>query len=53
LAAGAPSGPAIGHALRAARDARLDGEIGPGEELAFALARAREAGAGGGTGAAR
>jgi hypothetical protein len=51
LAAGAPSGPAIGHALRAARDARLDGEIGPGEELAFALARVREAGDG--TGAAR
>jgi tRNA nucleotidyltransferase (CCA-adding enzyme) len=53
LAAGAPSGPAIGHALRAARDARLDGEIGPGEELAFALARVREAGVGGGTGATR
>jgi tRNA nucleotidyltransferase (CCA-adding enzyme) len=53
LAAGAPSGPAIGRALRATRDARLDGEIGPGEELAFALALVREAGAGGGTGAAR
>jgi tRNA nucleotidyltransferase (CCA-adding enzyme) len=48
LAAGAPSGPAIGRALRAARDARLDGEIGPGEELAFALARAREADGGDG-----
>ncbi len=43
LAAGAPSGPAIGRALRATRDARLDGEIGLAEELAFALARARDA----------
>jgi len=51
LAAGMESGPAIGRALRATRDARLDGEIGPGEELAFALARARDAGGGnGGTG---
>jgi tRNA nucleotidyltransferase (CCA-adding enzyme) len=53
LAAGAPSGPAIGRALRATRDARLDGEIGPGEELAFALARARVLDADGGNGAAR
>jgi tRNA nucleotidyltransferase (CCA-adding enzyme) len=54
LAAGAPSGPAIGRALRATRDARLDGEIGPGEELAFARARARARtrDADGGTGAA-
>jgi tRNA nucleotidyltransferase (CCA-adding enzyme) len=50
LAAGAPGGPAIGGALRATRDARLDGEIGPGDELAFALARARDAA--GGSGAA-
>jgi tRNA nucleotidyltransferase (CCA-adding enzyme) len=48
LAAGARRGPAIGRALRAARAARLDGEIGPGEELAFALARVREAGGGAG-----
>ena len=54
LAAGAPSGPAIGRALRATRDARLDGEIGPGDELAFALALARARDAdGGGTGASR
>ena len=38
LAAGARQGPGIGRALRVTRDARLDGEIGPGEELAFALA---------------
>ncbi len=38
LAAGAPSGRAIGAALRATRAARLDGEIGAGEELSFALA---------------
>jgi tRNA nucleotidyltransferase (CCA-adding enzyme) len=38
LAAGAPSGRAIGAALRATRAARLDGEIGAGEELTFALA---------------
>jgi len=51
LAAGMESGPAIGRVLRATRDARLDGEIGPGEELAFALARVRDAGDGnGGTG---
>jgi tRNA nucleotidyltransferase (CCA-adding enzyme) len=48
LAAGARRGPAIGRALRATRAARLDGEIGPGEELAFALTRVREAGGGGG-----
>jgi tRNA nucleotidyltransferase (CCA-adding enzyme) len=38
LAAGARSGPEIGDALRATRRARLAGEIGPGEELDFALA---------------
>jgi hypothetical protein len=43
LAAGARRGPAIGRALRATRAARLDGEIGPGEELDLALARWREA----------
>lgn len=52
LAAGVPSGPAIGRALRDTRDARLDGEIGPDEELAFALARARDAGGSGGGGGA-
>ncbi len=52
LAAGARRGPAIGRALRATREARLDGEIGPGEELAFALARVQDAGASGGDGAA-
>jgi tRNA nucleotidyltransferase (CCA-adding enzyme) len=39
LAAGASRGPEIGRALRATRDARLDGEIGAAEELDFALAR--------------
>jgi tRNA nucleotidyltransferase/poly(A) polymerase len=43
LAAGAPRGREIGSALRATRAARLDGEIGPGEELTFALARLRQA----------
>ncbi|MBV8201160.1 MAG: CCA tRNA nucleotidyltransferase [Acidobacteria bacterium] len=43
LAAGARRGPAIGSALQATRAARLDGEIGAGEELEFALARWREA----------
>jgi len=38
-AAGVPRGPAIGQALRATRRARLDGEIGRDDELAFALAR--------------
>ncbi len=42
LAAGARRGPAIGRALRATRAARLDGEIGPGEELDYALSRLRE-----------
>jgi tRNA nucleotidyltransferase (CCA-adding enzyme) len=48
LAAGARRGPAIGRALRATRDARLDGAIGPGEELAFALARVGDTGGGDG-----
>jgi tRNA nucleotidyltransferase (CCA-adding enzyme) len=39
LAAGARRGPEIGRALRATREARLDGAIGAGEELDFALAR--------------
>jgi tRNA nucleotidyltransferase (CCA-adding enzyme) len=38
LAAGARRGPEIGRALRATRDARLDGEIGADDELDFALA---------------
>jgi tRNA nucleotidyltransferase (CCA-adding enzyme) len=37
LAAGARGGPEIGYALRSTREARLDGRIGAGEELAFAL----------------
>ena len=53
LAAGAPAGPEIGDALRATRDARLDGEIGPGEELEFALARLRTRRAPEGSGAKR
>jgi tRNA nucleotidyltransferase (CCA-adding enzyme) len=39
LAAGARRGPEIGLALRATREARLDGRIGADQELAFALAR--------------
>jgi tRNA nucleotidyltransferase (CCA-adding enzyme) len=42
--AGVPPGPAIGRALAATRSARRLGHIGPGEELAFALVAAREAG---------
>jgi tRNA nucleotidyltransferase (CCA-adding enzyme) len=45
LAAGARRGPGIGRALRATRAARLDGEVGAGDELEFALARWREAAA--------
>lgn len=57
VAAGASRGPAIGRALRAARAARLDGEIAPGEELGFALAHlggdhARNIGGRGGEGGA-
>ncbi|HEX2251756.1 MAG TPA: CBS domain-containing protein [Thermoanaerobaculia bacterium] len=43
LAAGIPPGPAVGEALRRTRHARLDGEIGPAEERAHAVRRAREA----------
>ncbi|HUO86017.1 MAG TPA: DHHA1 domain-containing protein [Thermoanaerobaculia bacterium] len=41
VAAGIEPGPAIGEALRATWAARLDGEIGPDEELAFARDEAR------------
>lgn len=37
IAAGVAPGPALGEALRALREARLDGEIGPDAELGFAL----------------
>ena len=39
--AGVAPGPCVGRALEATRAARLDGMIGPGEELNFALRRAR------------
>jgi tRNA nucleotidyltransferase (CCA-adding enzyme) len=42
IAAGAAPGPGLGAALAATLRARLDGEIGPGEELDHALARYRE-----------
>ncbi len=43
IAAGIPQGPALGHGLRAARRAKLDGEIaGRDQELAAALAAARD-----------
>ena len=48
-AQGIPPGPALGEALRAVRRARWDGEIGPEEELAFALTHL-ESGAAGGAG---
>jgi tRNA nucleotidyltransferase (CCA-adding enzyme) len=38
VARGVPPGPRVGEALEAVRRARLDGEIGAGEELATALA---------------
>ena len=38
LAAGIPPGPRVGEALRATRQARLDGRIGENEELRYALA---------------
>jgi tRNA nucleotidyltransferase (CCA-adding enzyme) len=41
VAAGVRPGRAVGRALAATRRARLDGEIGSGEELAYALAAAR------------
>ncbi len=37
LARGVPSGPAVGRALSATREARLDGRIAAAEELEFAL----------------
>jgi hypothetical protein len=37
LAAGARPGPEVGRALRATRNARLDGRISASEELSFAL----------------
>ncbi len=43
LAAGATPGPELGNALRVTREARLDGRIGAGEELGFALAYLRQA----------
>ncbi|HEY6101276.1 MAG TPA: hypothetical protein VIW03_17700 [Anaeromyxobacter sp.] len=42
IGAGVPAGPAVGRALDAARRAREDGRIEPGEELSYALAVARE-----------
>lgn len=45
LAAGVPEGPAIGQGLKAARRARLDGEVSGAErELALALEEARRVG---------
>ncbi|MGE0639185.1 MAG: hypothetical protein AB7G12_09120 [Thermoanaerobaculia bacterium] len=44
LRGGASPGPHIGAALAATRAARLDAEIGPSDELAFALERLAEAG---------
>lgn len=44
VAAGVPEGPAIGRALQAVRRARLDGEIGPDGERAYALEFLRAAG---------
>ena len=41
VAAGIPAGPAVGEALARTLDARLDGEIPAGDELAFALRAAR------------
>lgn len=40
VAAGVAPGPVVGEALRATRRARIDGAIGPAEELSFALAHA-------------
>ena len=44
VAAGVPPGPRIGEALQATRRARLDGRIGPQEEMTYALAAAGEEG---------
>jgi len=43
VAAGIAPGPALGRALAATRAARLDGEIGAGDEAAYALRLARDA----------
>ena len=45
IARGVAPGPDLGRALRAARRARLDGEIGPDQELELALRQAARAGA--------
>lgn len=42
LALGVPPGPHIGAAIRRARDAVVDGEIGPAEALEFAATAARQ-----------
>jgi tRNA nucleotidyltransferase (CCA-adding enzyme) len=42
VAAGVPAGPSVGTALARTLDARRDGRIGQRDELAFALAAARE-----------
>jgi tRNA nucleotidyltransferase (CCA-adding enzyme) len=43
IAAGVPPGPALGHGLRSAQRAKLDGEVaGREQELALALAAARD-----------
>ena len=46
VARGVPSGPVVGRALAATRDARLDGRIAPDEELGFALEAASRDGDG-------
>ena len=43
LAAGVPAGPAVGAALARTLAARREGRIGKKDELAFALAAAKEA----------
>jgi tRNA nucleotidyltransferase (CCA-adding enzyme) len=45
IAAGVPPGPRVGEAVRASRDALLDGEVGHQEALAYALAAANKRGA--------
>ena len=48
VARGVPSGPVVGRALAATRDARIDGRIGREQELEFALAVAADEPGGGG-----
>jgi tRNA nucleotidyltransferase (CCA-adding enzyme) len=48
VARGVPSGPVVGRALAATRDARIDGRIGRDQELEFALAVAADEPVGGG-----